>query len=94
MTHPPDTQPAADDDNDSLDDLAENTVAEDAADSFSDEDVDVSAEFQGEVKKMEDVVWHAPQGPGTRIVAVIILVGIALALIAMVFLAIASLTKS
>lgn len=93
MTLPPDTKPA-DDDNASLDTLAENAVAEDAADSFSDEDVDVSAEFQDEVKKMEDVVWHAPQGTGTRIVAVIILVGIALALVAMIFLAIASVNKS
>ena len=92
MTLPPDNQPVNDEDNASLDALAENAEAEDAADSFGDEAVDVSAEFQDEVKKIEDVVWHAPQGPGTRIVAVIILIGMALALIAMIALAIASVT--
>lgn len=52
---------------------------------------DVSAEFQQEVGKLEQAIWHAPQGKGTRIVAMIILVGIALALITMVVLVIVSL---
>ncbi len=51
---------------------------------------DLSPQMQSKLKRLEDAVWHAPQGKGTRVVAVIILAAIALSLITMVVMAIVS----
>jgi len=55
---------------------------------FDDDDADVSAEVQSEVNRLEQAVWHAPQGKGTRVAAVLILVLIAGCLIGLTVLAI------
>ena len=55
---------------------------------FGDDDDDVSADVQTHVTKLESAVWHAPQGKGTRIAAVLILILLAGSLIALTVLAI------
>lgn len=91
MNLPTDAQGAADEESDAMEESSDlSDASEDSAETFTDEDIDVSGEFRDEINKLEDGVWHAPQGRGTRIVAMIILAGIVLSLIALVVLAILS----
>lgn len=83
-----------------LDDATENEVdwsesqetADDVSDIEADGDgVDVSAQFQDEIAKLEQGVWHAPQGKGTKIIAVIILVAMGLSILSLIAMAVINL---
>jgi|GEM_PF-2018071 len=92
------TPPTTDDDDDvalsigaDSESLSEDFDAGDADDAtIGEEGVDVSADYQDDVTKLEQAVWHAPQGKGTKIVAVIILTLLLLSILAMLVMGIIS----
>jgi hypothetical protein len=55
---------------------------------FSADDIDISAEIQRELTKLEESVWHAPQGRKTRMAAVVILVLLGLSMAGLIVVAV------
>ncbi len=89
MNHEPQTD---DDPLSEADGFASQETADDVLPSDAEGDgVDVSAQFQDEIAKLEQGVWHAPQGKGTKIIAVIILVAMGFCILALIAMAVVNL---
>lgn len=71
----------------------ENEIEPDPSDIPAADDDAIEVEgLQSPIKHLEDGVWHAPRGPGTKITAWAILIGLAVCFIGLIVMLVASAT--